>query len=748
MNTRACLPPHDTYPFCDVTKPIDERVDDLISRIEMDEIPPLLTAREGGGDSPGPPGNISRIGLPEYDWGVNCIHGVQTTCTTGTDGSPRCPTSFPNPNALGATFNASMWKEMGSIIGRELRALWVTGATEASSWSGKPHAGLDCWSPNININRDPRWGRNQEVPSEDPYINGVFGTSYTVGLQNGTDPRYLQAVVTLKHWDAYSLEDSDGFTRHSFNAVVDNYTLADTFLPAFKMTVVEGGAKGVMCSYNSLNGVPTCASPFLNHILRDVWQFKGYVTSDTGAVEDILQPHHYVNTSEDAVAVALRDGGCDIDSGKVYSENLVSAVTQNKLSMDDVKTALHRTLKLRFQLGLFDPIEDQPYWHVSPDEVSKPENQATNLLSTLESMVLLSNNKGVLPLGTDKKVALIGPHVNATKALVGNYLGELCPGNTFDCVESVSDAMLAVNPSSSITLGCALTEDVTHGVDNAVKAAKAADVAVLFLGIDGSLEGESHDRTSVGIPAPQIALAQAVAATGVPTVVVLLNGGMVELEPILALNVPILEAFYPGFWGAKAIAKTLFGMNENLGGKMPFTVYPQGYTDLVKMSDMSMRPSQSNPGRSYKYYTGTPTIPFGHGISLTTFKLKNVTSLESQSWPTVQNADTARSTYQISVTNTGTRTGDEVVLAFYYPTTGPKRVLCGFQRVHLAPGESTVVRFGVASETLKTVQDSGDTVTQPGSYKLEFTNGVDQSLFAPVELVGRMATLEKFPQSV
>ena len=189
-----------------------------------------------------------------------------------------CPTSFPNPNALGASFNRTMFREIGRIIGVELRSLWLQGATEASTWSGRPHAGLDCWAPNININRDPRWGRNQEVASEDPYYNGIFGTEYTLGLQTSKDDeRYLQVVVTLKHWDAYSLEDvpSKNITRHNFNAIVSNFTLADTYWPAFKASVMDGKAAGVMCSYNALNGVPTCANPLLNHVLRNEWGFDG-----------------------------------------------------------------------------------------------------------------------------------------------------------------------------------------------------------------------------------------------------------------------------------------------------------------------------------------------------------------------------------------------------------------------------------------------------------------------------------------
>jgi beta-D-xylosidase 4 len=226
------------------------------------------------------------------------------------------------------TWNTSLFYQLGAVIGIETRALWLAGAVEASAGSGRPHIGLDAWSPNININRDPRWGRNVEVPSEDPLVNGLFGQLYTQGIQvnDALDPTYLQAVVTLKHWDAYSLEDSDGFTRHNFNAVVSSYALADTFFPAFKRAVVQGGAKGIMCSYNSLNGVPTCANPFLSHVLRGVWGFEGYQTSDTGALEDIYEQHKYVATVEEAACVAIHNGTTDVCSGTTYASGLLAGV--------------------------------------------------------------------------------------------------------------------------------------------------------------------------------------------------------------------------------------------------------------------------------------------------------------------------------------------------------------------------------------------------------------------------------------
>ena len=239
---RACVAPHDKYPFCNPSLSMAARVDDLISRLKLEEKPYLLTARES------PKGNISRLGIPEYDWGGNCIHGVQSNCAP--DG--RCPTSFPDPNALGAAFNRSAWRSLGRVIGVEMRALWLQNVGEHHYPSNLPHFGLDCWSPNIGIVRDPRWGRNLETPSEDPLVCGTYGAEYSLGLQNGADKRFAQGITTLKHFDANSLEGHWGpkgtITRHTFDANISQYDLASTYLPAFKQAVQEGGALGVMCS--------------------------------------------------------------------------------------------------------------------------------------------------------------------------------------------------------------------------------------------------------------------------------------------------------------------------------------------------------------------------------------------------------------------------------------------------------------------------------------------------------------------
>jgi len=301
----------------------------------------------------------------------------------------------------------SVIKDMGSVIGVELRSLWLQGVGENVP-SHLPAIGLDCWSPNININRDPRWGRNQEVPGEDPYLTSQYGIAYTKGLQEGSDPRYLQGVSTLKHWAAYSVENYEGVTRFEFNAVVSPYDLTNTYFVAWKAAVTEGNAMGVMCSYNALNGIPTCADKFLNDTLRGTFGFKGYVTSDSGAIGCMVSGHHYVPNDVQAAAVSIT-AGTDINSGNVYLNDLTNALQQKLITEQDIDNALYNAFKIRFLLGLFDPIENQPYWHVPPTAVNTEQSQALNLLSTHQSMVLLQNHGNILPFKKRKECSCIGP---------------------------------------------------------------------------------------------------------------------------------------------------------------------------------------------------------------------------------------------------------------------------------------------------------------------------------------------------
>jgi beta-D-xylosidase 4 len=732
---RACSTPETSkFPFCDTSLSIDDRIDDLISRIDIKYVPQLLTARSS------PNNAIPELGLPEYDWGANCIHGVQSKC------GKNCPTSFPSPNALGASFNRAGFRKMGEIISEELRALWLEGAEENGA-STRPHIGLDCWSPNINLNRDPRWGRNQEVVSEDPLLSGVFGVEYTRGLQEGEDPRFLKGISTLKHWDAYSLENLGTKNRHNFDAKVSNFDFTDSYFKAFKASVMEGKAKGVMCSYNAVNGVPSCASTFLNNVLRNVWGFSGYITSDTGAVQDIYKNHKYTSTAENASGLALA-AGTDIDSGSVYQKALINGLNTGVVNQDDVTTALRNTFRMRFELGLFDPIDDQPYWHVSPDAVNTPESQQFNLNITRQGIVLLKNDRSVLPLKKGSNIAVIGPHFNATGDLVGNYIGQICPKayNDHSCIESPLQAITKINVGGKVSYaqGCDVSGTSTSGFTAALSAASEAETVIMFLGLDQTVERESHDRTSITLPGVQSQLFSQVVALGKPTVVVLVHGGAIAIEEIIASPASILDTFYAGFKGSQAIAEVLFG-DYNPSGKLPVTVYPKDFVNAVDFGSMSMT---EGDGRSYRYYQKQPLFEFGYGLSYTTFKLAMTSQPEKLTFEQAKPLH-----FEVSVSNTGSRLGSEVVLVYFSPVqlvggfqTPLKKQLINFSRAEdIAPASQQTFSFDISADELALANENGDIVMVPGTYELTFSNGlevVSQQVTIPGEGI---VIMEKFP---
>jgi beta-glucosidase-like glycosyl hydrolase len=600
-----------------------------------------------------------------------------------------------------------------------------------------------------------------ETTSEDPLINGLYGALHSQGLQQGVDPRYKQAIITLKHWDAYSLEDSDGFTRHNFDAIVSPFALANSYQPAFKRAVIDGEASGVMCSYNSVNGKPTCANEELVATLRGEWGFTGYLTSDSAAVEDIWTSkakggHEYVKTKEEGACVAIRNGTTDVCSGTTYHDALLQSVAAGLCSREDVNAALRRTFTVRMQLGLFDPAENQPYFHMGMDTVGTPATIEARRISTLEGQVLLKNAGGALPFPKGGKIAVIGPHGRATLAMAGNYLGQLCPDNKFECIQSPFDAITAANAGGSVTftLGCNITGTDASGIPAAVDAASAADRVVLFLGIDGTIEGESNDRDSIDLPSIQHQLAAAVAGAGKPTAIVLFHAGSLDISAELgnAAIAAIVEAGYPGVVGGAGVAATLLGDNDRLGGKLSYTVYPASYVNQIKMSEMEL---DVGVGRGYRYYTGTPVLPFGFGLAFTTFSFSTLAAVsagtqtglrlrtEPDGWGVRRVGDGGGNgpafgesiMMSVNVTNTGAVTGDTVVQAFLTPTAVPAytlpagrlpliKQLFGYQRVHLAPGETVTVNIPVTAATFR-LDDriTGKTLSLPGGYTVTFTDG-------------------------
>lgn len=727
-------PQHDAYPFCDVSLPIAERVADLVSRVRSEDKAALLTARGW------PQGNVTALpylGVPAYDWGLNCVHGVQSTCVNGT-----CPTSFPNPNGLGATWNASNVLWMGMKIGLEARALWLAGAREPSLWSGMAHIGLNCWSPNININRDPRWGRNQEVPSEDPLLAADYAKAYTSGIQNNpaVDPETIQALVTLKHWAAYSMDNSDGETRYNFNAVVSPFDLSDTYLRAFRAGVVEADAKGIMCSYNSLNGVPTCASPFLKEKLRGEWNFTGYVTSDTDSVECIYEFHKYTLSPANATCLALRDGETDINSGGTYFTYLAQGVSEGLCSEADVDRALTNTMTLRFQLGLFDGKaagnRTPPFWSVPLSVVNDNQGKAQSLFAAQQSLVLLQNRNNVLPLvgsgqrdtSTNRtiRVGWIGPSANQSAVMLGNYLGWLCPGggDDFSCVETPLQAFereaLSLNIRVTYAQGCYHNTTDPTLFQEALDVAASSDVIVFVGGLDESLEAEMLDRTSIALPAAQAYFIGNLSVfQNTPKVLVLFNGGVLDIEDALPVVDSVVEAWYPGPHGGAAVASALLG-KYNPGGKLPVTMYRSSYVDLISMSDMNMT---TGVGRSYRYLAKniTPLFPFGFGLSYSNFTWSCSASV-------VWSDNVGR--IDCTVVNHAAIDGDDVLQLYMVPptihsqlVTVPHKSLVNYTRVHVPSLSSVLVVLTVNSESFCFTTALGSRVAEPGTYTLRAENG-------------------------
>eukprot|EP00930_Biecheleria_cincta_P068790 TRINITY_DN56620_c0_g1_i1.p1 TRINITY_DN56620_c0_g1~~TRINITY_DN56620_c0_g1_i1.p1 ORF type:complete len:828 (-),score=123.36 TRINITY_DN56620_c0_g1_i1:71-2341(-) len=749
--------------------PIDERVWDLVGRIADDKKPNLLTAR---GYRKTSRQALPELGVPSYYWGSNCIHSsMSANCTE--DG--RCSTSFPSGPSWAATFDRELMRRMAVVVGRETRAFFNLGNFTDNGQNGM---GLNCWGPVLNVNRDPRWGRHGEGGTEDPFLMGELGVAWTKGLQNGEseDKRFIQVAVTLKHFDANSLEGGgkadQGFDRHNFSARISKYLLADYYWPAFKASIKQGHAKGVMCSYNAINGIPACMDPLMR-AARESWGFSGYVTSDTDAVEDAWKRHHHVKTAAEASCLAVKDGHCDINSGNTYYQSLLDGVKEGYCSMGDVDRALFNSLRIRFELGLFDPTADQPYWKLGQSDIGRADGKELNLRAALSSLVLIQNPLGLLPLRQGQRIAVIGPHANASMDLIQTDTGAVCPqaannnwthrsGNSepssFYCIKSpyqaIDELNRALHGTTIYAKGCNLSTDIAGGFDEALSAAKAADVVILGLGISERediginrfLEREAHDRDSIDLPPVQKNLASSIVALGKPTIVFLLNGGMVAVEEFLnRTNVALIEAFYPGMEGADALAQSIFG-KANRWGRMPYTVYKSDWTQSNSMLDHDVTHQ-----RTYRY-GAEAVVPFGFGLSLTHFTLAFEHETAAQATLEIDN-EAASHTVTVQVSNRGSLAGDEVVLAYFHPIRvglpmHPKKSLFDFRRINdIGAGGQAIATFTITQNSILLATLDGDLVRAPGDYKLTFENGAGEVLSMNLRLAGAQVVVEPFPRS-
>jgi len=679
--------------YLDTVLRLEARVSDLVGRLTLEEKAGQLQY-----DAPA----IPRLGIPAYNWWSEGLHGVARAGRA---------TVFPEPIGLAATFDSALVERIATVIGTEARAKYHEATRQGRHGM---YEGLTLFAPNINIVRDPRWGRGMETFGEDPFLTGRLAAAFVRGLQ-GDDPRWLRAIATPKHFAVHSGPEPE---RHRFDAVVDERDLRTTYLPAFEAAVVQGGAGSVMCAYNRVGGEPACANArLLTDILRGEWRFGGYVVSDCWAVSDIHQFHHVAADEVEAAAMSLR-AGTDLTCGPEY-RSLPDAVRRGLVTEAQVDTAVTRLFRTRFRLGMFDPPERVPYASTPLSALAAPEHGVLALESARRSIVLLKNEGGLLPLRTTARtIAVIGPDADDADLLLGNYSGR--PDSVVTPLEgirrAVGTARVIYARGSDIAPGVPALDSAQGSrlLEEAVDAARRADVAVLFLGLSPRLEGEEMpvaipgfdggDRVSLDLPAPQDTLLRAVAATGTPVVLVLLSGSALAVT-WAADHVPaIMEAWYPGQEAGTAIADILFG-RVSPSGRLPVTFY-RSVSDLPPFPDYRMA------GRTYRYFRGDPLFPFGHGLSYARFGYRR---LRLPARVIAGNGFTV----SVEVRNEGTVRAAEVVQLYLArgdtAGTEPIRSLAGTRRITLRPGERQRVSFAVAPRQLAVVTDDGRSVVEPGA---------------------------------
>ena len=674
-------------PYKNPNLPIETRVNDLVSRMTLEE--KVLQMQNA---APA----IERLGVPAYDWWNEALHGVARAGYA---------TVFPQAIGLAATWDTKLMHEVADVISTEARAKhheFVRNNQHAR------YQGLTFWSPNINIFRDPRWGRGQETYGEDPYLTARLGVEFVKGLQ-GNDPRYFKVIATPKHYAVHSGPEPE---RHGFDAKAMERDLRETYLPAFRATIVEGKAYSVMCAYNRTNDEPCCANKkLMTDILRGEWGFNGYVVSDCGAIRDIWEGHKFVKTEVEASALAVR-AGTDLTCGKEYA-SLIQAVKQGLITEAEIDTALKRLMTARFRLGMFDPPEMVQYARIPFSQNDTPEHRGLALQSARESIVLLKNANRTLPLRKDlKSIAVIGPNADVPEVLWGNYNGR--PSRLITPLAGIKNAVSA-NTKVVYAPGSTLAGESSQAmIDEAVKAAREADASILVLGLSARLEGEEMkvevpgfrggDRTDISLPQPQEALLKAVVATGKPVVVVLLSGSALAVNWANENASAILEAWYPGGEGGTAIADVLFG-DYNPAGRLPVTFY-KSVDQLPPFTDYSMQ------GRTYRYFKGEPLYPFGFGLSYTKFAYSNLRV------KSVKIGEPVKVT--VDVTNAGERDGDEVVQLYLTDVAAsapvPIKTLVGFERISLRPRKKRTVTFTITPRQMSLIDNNDKRVIEPGEF--------------------------------
>ncbi len=684
----------------DAAQPVAARVTDLVHRLSLAEkVQQMRNAAPA----------IPRLGIPAYDYWSECLHGV---------GRAGVATVFPQAIGMAATWDTPLVQQAAGVIATEARAKHNDYVAKHDGDSAR-YYGLTFWTPNINIFRDPRWGRGQETYGEDPFLTARLAVAFIHGLQ-GDDPKYVKAMACAKHFAVHSGPES---TRHTFDVAPSDRDLHETYLPQFEAAVREGHVGAVMGAYNSVYGQPACASPLLlTEILRQQWGFAGHVVSDCGAIYDIWANHKFTATPEEAAAAAVKAGD-DLCCGTDYNA-LVRAVKKGLISVKEIDTAVGRVLEARFRLGLFDPSESVPFAQIPITQNDTPTNEALALKMARESIVLLKNDN-LLPLdhAKIKRIAVIGANADSVPVLLGNYNGT--PSRPVTILEGIkavagTNVQVVYEPACPLALGSGgAGRTDAQSWTRAISASWMSDVTVYVGGISPQLEGEEMkvdyagfsggDRIDIELPPVQKELLKALQSAGKPVVFVNCSGGAMAM-PWEATNLSaILQAWYPGEQGGRAVADILFG-DANPAGRLPVTFY-RSSADLPAFDDYSM----SN--RTYRYFNGQPLFAFGHGLSYTKFDYSDL-KLNGTNFTA---SDTVKLTF--SLLNAGGWDGDEVAQVYFrhVNSTRPqaKLALCGFVRIHLQANQGARFTMNIPVERFRSWDTAQKQYTvEPADYEL------------------------------
>ena len=676
--------------WIDTSLDTDTRIETLIAAMTLEEKCSQLLHESD---------SIPRLGIPQYNWWSEALHGVARSGKA---------TVFPQAIGLAAAFDPAMMKEIGTAISDEARAI-----NNDLRTSGKPYIrymGLTFWSPNVNIFRDPRWGRGQETYGEDPFLTGTLGASFIKGLQ-GNDPKYLKVGACAKHFVVHSGPEA---LRHEFNARVNSKDLYETYLPAFK-SCVDAGVEAVMCAYNRTNDEPCCGSKFLlQDILRDEWGFQGHILSDCWALLDFHEGHKVTANPVESAALALKKG-VNLNCGVTYN-HLSQAVKQGLITEDEIDARLAILLRTRFKLGLFDPVEDCPYTKIPTSVIHSEKHQQLARKAAQKSIVLLQNKNNVLPLRKDLGfVYLSGPFAGDVLSLVGNYNG--VSDNMVTLLEGVTSKL---SPSTRIQYrpGALVNASNSNPIDWYSEQASLADATIVALGLTLRIEGEEGeaiasqfkgDNLSMSLPENQLNLLRKLRGKHTkPIIAVIFAGSPVDLREVSQLADAIVYAWYPGEQGGQAIADIIFG-DAIPSGRLPIT-FPKSIDQLPPYDDYSM------VGRTYRYMEDEPMFAVGFVLSFCQYNYNKI--------DTYENGLTGDEPLHVSVniTNTGKYAAEEVVQLYVRRRNAgvdePLIKLVGFARKTLPAGKTENVFLRVEYESLKTIDEKGNGVLIPGEYEL------------------------------